>query len=104
MSYTYVVTSQKATSIHHAKMCHFTDPDAINLVVAMGNRIEVKTLTPENLILDVDFSIYGTIVSLDSYRTQGTHTDVLFVVTEKKQFAVLAYDREKQKIITKATG
>ena len=104
MSYTYVVTSQKATSVQHAKKCHFTSPYADNLVVAKGSRIEVKTLTPEGLVPVMEFSIYGRIVSLDFYRPHGTSTDVLFVVTEKKQFTVLVYDPETQNIVTKATG
>ena len=68
MSYTYVVTSQKATAVQHAKVCRFTGSQDRNLIIARGNRIEVQTLTPDGLIHEAEAPLYGRITAMDFYR------------------------------------
>ena len=104
MSYTYAVTSQRATAVHFAKVCYLTSSEDKNLVLAKGNRIEVHKYTVEGLQLETEFPLYGRIASLGCYRPHGQLLDVLFVLTEKKQFTVLGYDTETKEFNAKFSG
>jgi DNA damage-binding protein 1 len=104
MAYNYVVTSQRPTAISHAMVCSFTGPDAKNLIVSKGNRLEIHNITAEGISSVTEFVIYGTVASLDHYRLSNDRQDMIFVLTAKKYFCVLRYDAEHGKIVSRATG
>ena len=104
MSYTYAVTSQRATAIHFAKVCHLISTEEKNLVLARGNRIEVYRCTSDGVQLEFEFPLFGRIATLDYYRPHGQTLDVLFVLTEKKQFTVLGYDNASKEINARFSG
>ena len=104
MSYTYAVTSQRATAVKFAKVCHFTSIEFKNLILAKGNRIEVHRFTSDGLQLELQFPLYGSIATLEFYRPYGQSLDVLFIVTEKKQLTVLGYDEATKEVSAKFSG
>lgn len=104
MPYNYVVTSQRPTAVSHATVCKFTGPDAQNLILSKGSRIEVHTVTTEGMSPVIEFGIYGNVSTLNYYRPYGMQQDVLFVLTAKKYFCVLGFDADNGKIVNRAMG
>lgn len=104
MSYSYVVTSQKATAVSHAITCNFTAADERNLIVAKGNYLLVYAVRNGNLELVMESPLFGKIKSLEFYRPSTAVTDSLFVLTERKSFCVLGYDGQTNKLVTRAVG
>ena len=106
MSYSYVVSCQKSTAIHHAVKCHFlnNNENEPNIIVAKNNKIEVYSVVSDSLVLKIKTTLYGNVTSMHSYRPQSSETDVLFVLTERKYFCVLKYDTVKEVLITVAKG
>jgi hypothetical protein len=104
MAYSYVVTSQKPTAVHHSLICNFTAKEDVNLIIAKGNHLEVYLLKDDGLVLISELSLFGKVSSLDHYRPANSTQDALFVLSERKHFTVLIYDIASKKIIPKATG
>lgn len=104
MSYSYVVTSQKATAVSHAVSCSFTAPNEKNLIVAKGNYLLVYVLRDGNMELVMESPLFGKIKCLEYYRQSTASTDSLFILTERKSFCVLGYDNQSNKLITRAVG
>lgn len=104
MSYLYAVTSQKSTAVNFSVVCSFTNANEKNLILAKGNHLEVYAIKEDGLALITDVSLFGSIKALESYRPALTNQDVLFVLTERKKIAVLAYDSAQRKIVTKSMG
>jgi DNA damage-binding protein 1 len=104
MSYSYVVNSQKPTAVHHAVVCSFTSPLDTNLIIAKGNHLEIQTLKEDGLAPVLDVALFGRITALDFYRPANSTQDVIFILTEKKNFSVIGYDTINKKLITRAIG
>lgn len=107
MSYSYVVTSQKSTAISHSVICNFTSVNDTNLVIVRGNTIEISTYNNNNLIIEDNISLFGQIISLQSYKPSHEDrniSDNLFILTAHKTFTVLSYDNVNKKIMTKSIG
>jgi DNA damage-binding protein 1 len=104
MSYSYVVNSQKPTAVHHTVVCSFTSPSDTNLIIAKGNHLEVQTLKEDCLAPVLDVALFGKITALDFYRPANSTQDVIFILTEKKNFSVIGYDTINKKLITRAIG
>jgi len=104
MAYNYVVTAQKPTNIGISITGNFTNPDEINLVISKSSRLEIHTVTPEGLVPQLDVPIYGTISSMEFFRPHGHSKDLIFILTERYQFCVLAYDESSGEIVTRAMG
>lgn len=51
-----------------------------------------------------DINMYGRIAIFEVFRTTNEPQDWLFIVTQRFQFCVLAYDAAQQQIVTKAHG
>ena len=102
--FSYIVTSQKSTAVNHSVVCSFFSHEEKNLIIAKGNNLEIHTLKENTLIADLDISVYGKIISLDMYRPTSFSQDLLFVLTESKNYCVLAYDLIEKKIVTKFAG
>lgn len=104
MSYSYVVTSQKATAVNHAIVCNFTSSDNKNLILAKGNYLLVYAIKNGTTELVLECPLFGKIKCLEYYRPSTATTDSLFVLTERKSFCVLGYDQLTNKLITRAVG
>lgn len=104
MSYTYIVSSQKPTAINNSIVCNFTGCNEKNLIIAKNNILEVKTFTNNVLGATISTAVYGRIVVLDFYRPSSQSQDVVFLLTEKKQFCVLGYDAATKTIINRHKG
>ncbi|TYZ63198.1 hypothetical protein PybrP1_012947 [[Pythium] brassicae (nom. inval.)] len=104
MAYNYVATAQKPTSVTHSVTAAFTGPRDVNLLLAKSSRFEVHLLTPEGLQPQHDINLYGRIAIFEAFRAAGEAQDWLFVVTQRFQFCVLAYDAGAQRVVTKAHG
>jgi DNA damage-binding protein 1 len=104
MSYLYAVTSQKATAVNFSVVCNFCSPNEKNLILAKNNHLEIYNLKENGLALITDVTLFGSIKALEFYRPTGVSQDVLFVLTERKKIAILAYDSVQKKIITKSMG
>lgn len=104
MTYNYVATAQKPTSVTHSLTAAFTGPRDTNLLLAKSTRFEVHLLTPEGLQPQHDVNLYGRIVVFETFRAAGELQDWLFIVTQRFQFCVLAYDPASRQVVTKAHG
>lgn len=104
MTYNYVVTSQRPTAVSHAVVCSFTGPEARNLILSKGNRIEVHAAAADSIAPVTEFGIYGNVSSLNYYRPSGMQQDVLFILTAKKYFCVLGFDAANGTIVNRAVG
>lgn len=104
MAYNYVATAQKPTGVTHSLTAAFTGANDTNLLLAKSTRFEVHLLTPEGLQPQHDVSLYGRIVVFEAFRAAGEAQDWLFVVTQRFQFCVLAYDAAARQVVTKAHG
>jgi hypothetical protein len=104
MSYSYVVTSQKPTSVNFSVVCNFSSNDSKNLILAKGNALLIYTVHEDSLELLLETPMFGKIKCLDFYRPSNCETDVLFVLTERKSFCVLGYDAANNQLVTRAVG
>lgn len=104
MAFNYVATAQKPTSVTHSLTAAFTGPNDVNLLLAKSTRFEVHLLTPEGLFPQHDINLYGRIAIFEVFRAANEPQDWLFIVTQRFQFCVLAYDPVLQQVVTKAHG
>lgn len=104
MAYNYVATAQKPTSVTHSLTAAFTSANDTNLLLAKSTRFEVHLLTPEGLQPQHDINLYGRIAIFELFRAANEPQDWLFIVTQRFQFCVLAYDASTHQVITKAHG
>lgn len=103
-SYSYVVTSQRSTTVNQSVVCSFTAPGSKNLILAKGNYLLVYHVHEDSLELALETPLFGRIKCLDYYRPHNHETDVLFLLTERKSFCVLGYDPAARKLVTRAVG
>ncbi|GLE04253.1 hypothetical protein PINS_up013164 [Pythium insidiosum] len=104
MAFHYVATAQKPTSVTHALTAAFTGPNDRNLLLAKSTRFEVHAVTPDGLVPLHDVALYGRIIVFETFRAPNEPTDWIFIVTQRFQFCVLAYDSATRQIVTKAHG
>lgn len=64
MAYNYVVSSQKATCVTHAKVCEFAVKGEETLVVAKLTRLEAHQVTPDGLSPLFDVPVNGRIATV----------------------------------------
>lgn len=120
MAYSYVVTSQPASTVLQSCTGHFTSVDQLNLIIAKPSAIEITLVTPNGLQNVLQFNIYGSVSVLQLIRVQvlggvqwynslntsfqGEPLDWMFVSTDAFSFFILYYDQQTGEIVTKATG
>ncbi|SPQ98347.1 DNA damage-binding protein 1 [Plasmodiophora brassicae] len=100
--YQYVVTALAPTAVTHAAVCDFTGER--NLVLGRCTRFQVYALTKSSLRLEADLPVFGRLAVLRPYRPRRSDRDWVVIVTERLQFAVIAYDEATRQIVTKASG
>lgn len=104
MDYTYAACSHPASAVNFSLSCNFISAAAHDLVIVKNNHIEVYSVTEEGLNMKIDTALYGRITAISPFRFHNSHTDVLFILTESKNFCVLEYDAEVQQIVSRAKG
>ncbi|KAJ2481062.1 DNA damage-binding protein 1a [Coemansia sp. RSA 2131] len=106
MQYQYVVSAHKASSVLASVSGAFTLPEAMDLVLAKNNRIEVHTLTAATGQLRQvgGWALNGKISTLHFFHPSDRLTGCILVTSEKFQFAVLSWDAAEQRVITESTG
>eukprot|EP01091_Cochliopodium_minus_P000594 TRINITY_DN1052_c0_g2_i2.p1 TRINITY_DN1052_c0_g2~~TRINITY_DN1052_c0_g2_i2.p1 ORF type:complete len:680 (-),score=176.68 TRINITY_DN1052_c0_g2_i2:1364-3403(-) len=102
MSYLYVTTAHKPSSVTHSVTGNFTGPKELNLIISKGTRIEIHQLTEDGVQPLLDIGIYARITTMFLFRPKGSKQDHLFISTESYQFCVLKY--ENNSIITTTNG
>lgn len=104
MSYAYLVTSLKASAVQQSIVCNWTSATETNLCIVKGNTLEIYTAASSELKLIKSISLNGRIQDVCAFRLPSMNTDLIFVLTERKLFTILAYDSTKQIVVTRATG
>jgi len=99
-----VVSAQKPTNVTHVLKGHFISETELNLIICKSTRLEFHTLTEDGLVAQFDLGIYGRVATCKLYKPSGEPRELLFVVTERRQYFVLGYDPKKQSIKTRAKG
>ncbi|GIY50486.1 DNA damage-binding protein 1, partial [Caerostris darwini] len=68
MSYNYVVTAHKPTSVVACATGNFTSSADLNLLLAKNTRLEIYVTTAEGLRPVKEISIYGRITVMKLFR------------------------------------
>ena len=100
MVYHYIASAQKATAVTCAIVCNFTSSYERNLIIAKGNHLEVLTPTQDGLVHVTNAYLYGRISAIKHYRPDGSETDLLFVLFQRKIFCIFGYDDESRELKT----
>ncbi|XP_071684353.1 DNA damage-binding protein 1 isoform X2 [Lolium perenne] len=98
----YVVTAHKSTAVSRSCVGNFTAPHHLNLIVAKCTRIEIYLLTPQGLQLMFDVPLYGTIATLELFRSHSEAQDFLFVGLERYRYCILYWDGRQ--LLTRSGG
>ncbi|XP_047054864.1 DNA damage-binding protein 1-like isoform X1 [Lolium rigidum] len=101
-AWNYVVTAHKSTAVSRSCVGNFTAPHHINLIVAKCTRIEIYLLTPQGLQLMFDVPLYGTIATLELFRSHSEAQDFLFVGMERYRYCILYWDGRQ--LLTRSGG
>ncbi|KAF2708767.1 hypothetical protein K504DRAFT_467997 [Pleomassaria siparia CBS 279.74] len=99
----YIAPIHRPSSIRHALKLNFLDPDNDCLVVAKSNRLEFYTQTAEGLSLQHSKAIYGKVTMLQKLRPALSHTDHLFVGTDRFMYFTLSWNSDKKQLQTEKT-
>ncbi len=99
-----MVTCQGPTAITHSLVASVTGKDAVNLIFARPNRIEIHLVMENGLKGLHDVPIYGNIACMDVFRVPGESQDMIFILTEMSHFCILSYDANKSEIRTRGLG
>lgn len=93
----YRVTAHNADSIQMALTMNFTNENDINLIIAKTNQIDIKLFINSTLKHITTIPINGRIIIIKAIKND------LFVLVEKKKFAIISWD-ECNKVKTTASG
>lgn len=89
MSYNYIVTANRASSVNQSLTGNFTGPNDINLITSKLSRIEIFKITPNGLKSIQEVGVFGRIEALQLFRPPGHDRDLLFMLTNKYHVAIL---------------
>lgn len=65
-----------------------------------GNQLEIFNVTQSGIDPFLEIPIYGRASVMQTFRPDGSTTDLLAVLTEKSDFFVLRYDFENKELVT----
>lgn len=93
----YLAPIHRPSSIRHAVKLSFTAPDSDDLVVAKANRLEIWAPSSQHpqdptLLLLHSKALYGNVTLLQKIRPATSHTDHLFVGTDRYNYFTLSWD------------
>lgn len=108
MSYNYIVTANRATAVSCCVTGNFTGPNDINLITAKLSRLEISKVMPDGLKFIKEVGVYGRIEIIKLFRPPGQDKDLLFILTNKYNVAVLECvagpHPDNMNIITRKSG
>ncbi|CAG9324331.1 unnamed protein product [Blepharisma stoltei] len=90
----YLASAHKSSAVATSLVCNFTSPEDRNLIVAKGNRIEIHTLTEENIIPIQEFSLFGIVRFIEKLHPQ-TGSDSLLIVTDPYNLSLAVFENSK---------
>eukprot|EP00297_Palpitomonas_bilix_P002086 CAMPEP_0113888850 /NCGR_PEP_ID=MMETSP0780_2-20120614/13123_1 /TAXON_ID=652834 /ORGANISM="Palpitomonas bilix" /LENGTH=1167 /DNA_ID=CAMNT_0000877789 /DNA_START=21 /DNA_END=3524 /DNA_ORIENTATION=- /assembly_acc=CAM_ASM_000599 len=94
--YLYSVTLQKAGGIQKAVYGSFSAPKVQEIVVSRGKSLEVFTTDGEGRLISLYYTeVFGTILSLSTFRLTGGNRDYIIVGSDSGKITILMYEREK---------
>ncbi|EPB68014.1 CPSF A subunit region [Ancylostoma ceylanicum] len=86
MALNYIVSAKKASVVTDAVVGNFTGDEDMNLILAKVNRLEIVK------------------VASDGLKVVQENRDSLLILTAKNHLAIVAWDVEKNELITRAAG
>ncbi|KAJ2780071.1 hypothetical protein H4R18_003651 [Coemansia javaensis] len=104
MQYQYVVSAHKASSVTCSVSGAFTAAGRADVVVARGARVAVQTLSGGRLRRVGEWTANGRIAALQLVHPADRATALVVAVSDRFQFAVLAWDAEARAVATESTG
>ena len=104
MACNYVVTAHPPTAVSHSLVGRLTGQNDLNLVVALGTRIEIFRLLSEGLSPVCTVNIFGRISTMELLRMPGDREDSVVFTTERRQLCLLGWDGETCEIVTRSNG
>ncbi|KAM3424282.1 hypothetical protein BST61_g11180 [Cercospora zeina] len=101
----YLAPIHRPSSVRHAIKLSFTAPDSDDLILSKANRLEIWSPNPQQpgdptLVLQHTQAIYGKITMLQKLKPATSHTDHLFVGTDRYHYFTLSWDVEKKQLRT----
>ncbi|ORZ39955.1 CPSF A subunit region-domain-containing protein [Catenaria anguillulae PL171] len=99
-----LVTASPPSSVSHSAKGSLTHPRDTNLVVCKCSALDVFRLTPRGIVPVCSERLFARIALLHLFRPAGRSTDLLLLVSDKFQFAILAWDPAKNQLVTLHAG
>ncbi len=91
MATNYVVSAQKSTAVTCAATGNLTSDEDLNLLIAKTSRLELFTVTAEGLKPLQEIGIFGRLAIVQFFQPKGESKDLLFILTQKYQAAILEF-------------
>ena len=104
MDYSYSVSTIQSTIVNFSLSCRLFSAEILNLILIKGNILEIYSLTKNGLILIYQSNFFGSILSLEKYSSGDFQFDLIFILTEKKNFCIFSYNNEINSLILRAKG
>ncbi|XP_044976248.1 DNA damage-binding protein 1-like isoform X2 [Hordeum vulgare subsp. vulgare] len=76
----------------------------VSLMLRKCNHIEIYMLTPQGLQLMLEVPLYGTLATLELFRSRSETQDFLFIGMERYRYCVLQWDGGKSELLTRSEG
>ncbi|VDM76471.1 unnamed protein product [Strongylus vulgaris] len=76
----------------------------MNLILAKVNRLEIVKVASDGLKVVQEVPVFGRIETIKLFRPKGENRDSLLILTAKNHLAIVAWDVEKNELITRAAG
>lgn len=101
----YIASAQTSTAVSHVQVGSFIDETHINVILGTTSAIQVHRFSSEQ-VLEAEFQlpIYGRIAALKLFSLPSYPRDLLIVLTQRLQFAILSFDPKSQSVQTICSG
>ncbi|KAI9713144.1 MAG: hypothetical protein M1820_001129 [Bogoriella megaspora] len=96
----YLAPIHRPSSVRHAILLNFTSPEEEHLIVAKANRLEVYSQNEDGISLLHAQTIFGKTTMLNKFRPAASHTDHLFVGTDRQTYFTLSWDSLQKRMQT----
>ncbi|KNE69579.1 hypothetical protein AMAG_14136 [Allomyces macrogynus ATCC 38327] len=100
----YFVTAHPPSAVSHAQKGSFTGPNDVNLVVCKTTRLEIYLLGETGTELVHAENLFARVQVLHLVRPADRPTDLLFLCTDRFQYALLSWDPSRNAFKTEQAG
>ncbi|KJH52137.1 hypothetical protein DICVIV_01723 [Dictyocaulus viviparus] len=104
MALNYIVSAKKASVITDAVVGNFTGDEDMNLILAKINRLEIVKVASDGLKVVQEVPVFGRIETIRLFKPKNETRDSLLILTAKNHLAIVAWDVEKNELMTRAAG